>query len=152
MSDSISVEITVRSHGDGHHARAGSGKQAKTASCTSDALSAALRAAAKWLLLPVERIVIERTTESTFIARPIGANEVFTEIDFEDKGQDFLHWVIAGDGIVFDCTPFQSWVWCGGRVTNLKGLRVGGFVEFSSYQEKIIITERVEKLNRRAAS
>lgn len=37
-------------------------------------------------------------------------------IQFEDNGQDFLHWDVHPDtGKVLDCQPFQYSIWCDGR-------------------------------------
>ncbi len=143
----------LNNHGmTAHTARAGHGKGVKTASCTSDGLTAALRAAGKWFDLPESQIVVARTTERGYTARPIRAHEVFTEIEFEDRGQDFIRWTVAGDGTVYDCQPCQSWVWCGGRVLNMDALRVGGLVKFASYQDSITVAYRIVNLNRRDAS
>lgn len=146
------LPIGVRQAGSTYTARAGHGKGVKTASCTSDGLTAALRAAAKWFDLPESQIVVARTTERGYTARPIRAHEVFTEIEFEDRGQDFIRWTVAGDGTVYDCQPCQSWVWCGGSVLNLDALRVGGLVKFASYQDSITVAYRIVNLNRRDAS
>lgn len=40
-------------------------------------------------------------------------------ITFEDKGQDFLRWIIDEDNIVIDSQPFQGWLWCGYVVIEL---------------------------------
>lgn len=36
-------------------------------------------------------------------------------VKFEDKGQDFLEWIIK-DGIIIDCQPFQFDFWVGKKV------------------------------------
>lgn len=36
-------------------------------------------------------------------------------IKFEDKGQDFLEWIVK-DGVVVDCQPHQFRVWAGKKV------------------------------------
>lgn len=46
----------------------------------------------------------------------------FITIHFEDHGQDFLEWDCDKDGIIIDCRPFQSNVWCKGRVANLNSI------------------------------
>lgn len=38
------------------------------------------------------------------------------KIYFEDKGQDFLWWIIDEFGLVIDCGPFQGFVWIGSTV------------------------------------
>lgn len=146
------ITITVRLAGSTYTARAGTGKHAKTASCTSDGISAALRAAAKWFDLPAAQLVVARTHEKTYTARPIRAGEIFTDIEFEDRGQDFIEWTIAADGTVHDCQPCQAWVWCGGRVTNLDQLKEGGEVVFHGYLGQNTIAYRIVKLTRRDAS
>ncbi len=148
----LSVVIAVRMAGGTYTARAGIGKHAKTASCTSDALTAALRAAAKWFGLPESQIVVARRAECLFYARPIHAHEIFTEIEIEDRGQDFIKWTVAADGTVYDCQPSQSWMWCGGCATNLAQLKVGGAVKFRHYLGSITINYRITKLSRRDAS
>ena len=35
------------------------------------------------------------------------------ELFFEDKGQDFLSFIINKNGKIIDCQPFQSWFWVG---------------------------------------
>ncbi len=35
------------------------------------------------------------------------------EVTFEDKGQDFLVWIIDEDGYVLDSQPFQKNIWVG---------------------------------------
>src|SRR5690606_19801034 len=44
------------------------------------------------------------------------------KITFEDKGQDFLTWVINSDGSVVDCRPFQFSIWPKVIVTNYNEL------------------------------
>lgn len=144
------LPVCVHLAGSTFTARAGHGKNVKMASCTSDGLTAALRAAAKWFALPASQIVVARITERGFTARPIRANETFTEVEFEDRGQDFIRWTVAGDGTVYDCQPSQSWVWCGGCVAN--HLKIGGNVEYTSYNGSLMLAYRIVKLSRRDAS
>lgn len=146
------VPIVVRYSGGTNTATAGHGKNATKASSTNDDLRAALCAAAKWFGLPESQIVVARVSKTTFTARPIRAHEIFTEIEFQDRGQDFIRWTVAGDGIVFDCQPSQSWMWCGGFVTNLDSLAVGGFVRFSHYLGWNTIAFPIVSLKRRDVS
>lgn len=150
--DHLSVDITVRFSGNTYNARAGKGKLSKAASCTSDALSAAYRVASKWLCIPKHQIVVEQISHSGFRARPLSAGETITEIIFEDKGQDFLRWILSSDGVVIACTPFQAWAWCGGRVKNAETLQVGGLVEFESGQYSSTIKYRIIMLRKGDAS
>lgn len=46
------------------------------------------------------------------------------KIHFEDKGQDFLWWIIDPEGKVIDCGPFQKSFWVGSAVF-LPDLEVG---------------------------
>lgn len=46
----------------------------------------------------------------------MGKDSKFTEIHFEDNGQDFLFWVINEKGLVVDSQPFQASVWRGFEV------------------------------------
>ena len=48
-----------------------------------------------------------------------------------DHGQDFLRWIVDESGKVISCEPFQSAVWCGCQVTNLKGLKPGHTVQIA---------------------
>jgi hypothetical protein len=45
-------------------------------------------------------------------------------IHFADDGQDFLRWHVAANGVVVCSEPFQSWVWVGYVMMNV---RVGRF-------------------------
>ena len=38
------------------------------------------------------------------------------KINFEDRGQDFLWWVIDENYEVTDCGPFQASVWVGSQI------------------------------------
>lgn len=44
----------------------------------------------------------------------------YKEIHFEDKGQDFLFWVINENNVVVDSQPFQAGIWCGAQLLNVK--------------------------------
>lgn len=154
MSTSIvntRVAISVSDRGI-FRARAGKGNQAMLAYSTSDALTAAYRAAEKYFSLPAQQLVVERVSEEAFFARTFATGEVLTEITFEDKGQDFLYWVLSGNGVVLESRPFQSWIWCGGRVTNLAKLQVGGTVDFESDLSQLTIKYRIENLLKRTVS
>jgi hypothetical protein len=41
-----------------------------------------------------------------------------TIVTFKDSGQDFLRWIVAPDGTVLDCAPFQGDIWIGNKVTH----------------------------------
>lgn len=50
---------------------------------------------------------------------------VYTTVEFEDHGQDFLRWDIdESTGLVFASHPFQGFAWRGCEV-NMKALAVG---------------------------
>jgi hypothetical protein len=48
------------------------------------------------------------------------------KIFFEDRGQDFLWWVVDDKGAVIDCGPFQFDIWTKCTVLNHAFLFVGG--------------------------
>ena len=51
-------------------------------------------------------------------------------VHLQDNGQDFLEWHLDDAGTVVDCQPFQGWLWCGSRVTNLAELAPGVQIRF----------------------
>lgn len=51
-------------------------------------------------------------------------------IKFEDHFQDFLEWDLDAHGNVVESRPFQGWLWCEARVTNMPALREGAFVKY----------------------
>ena len=53
--------------------------------------------------------------------RPVTVRTIY----FEDRGQDFLWWTIASNGMVVDCGPFQATTWCKCVVLGAKRLTVG---------------------------
>ena len=46
------------------------------------------------------------------------------EVEFEDKGQDFLRWTIK-DGVVVACEPFQKELWKGTKVHSTMMIKPG---------------------------
>ncbi|EPJ3069071.1 TPA: hypothetical protein ACGJ4G_002872 [Pseudomonas aeruginosa] len=52
-----------------------------------------------------------------------------TLIEFQDNGQDFLVWLLNQDGVVVRSWPYQTDVWGGTKVTNLKTLKRDGIVK-----------------------
>lgn len=148
------VDITVRT-GNDNIARAGSGKAAKTASSTSDAVTAAYRAAAKYFALPESAIAVEclaqRSDTTRFVARPLVPRELITTITFEDHGQDFLEWRVTHDGIVITCAPFQGFLWKKAKVLNVDQLTPGMHVRIRMPYESGItqIVHLVEKVSAR---
>jgi len=42
------------------------------------------------------------------------------QIEFEDCGQDFLHWYLDSNGVVVACKAFQGSFWNGCKVTEIK--------------------------------
>lgn len=49
-------------------------------------------------------------------------------IEFQDHGQDFLHWNLDKRGYVIESA--QGWIWLGSRVTNMRELAPGSIVSF----------------------
>jgi len=37
-------------------------------------------------------------------------------VEFEDNGQDFLHWLVSPEGEILDCGPSQAEIWCACKV------------------------------------
>lgn len=70
-------------------------------------------------------------------------------IHFEDHGQDFLTWEVDQDGFVTDAQPFQSTIWGGCKVINMKELKPGGPVKFQSRHDgrNYTLLYPVEKLS-----
>jgi hypothetical protein len=62
------------------------------------------------------------------------------KIFFEDRGQDFLWWVVDDKGAVIDCGPFQATVWTKCTVLNHDRLFVGGGVLIKTPQEEKPLT------------
>lgn len=45
-------------------------------------------------------------------------------VHFKDDGQDFLRWFLDADGRVLRSEPFQTWLWKGCTIVNLRQLRI----------------------------
>lgn len=66
---------------------------------------------------------------------------------FEDKGQDFLWWVVDENGVVTDCGPFQASLWVGNTVIAPELLLVGDQPEFISKQgNALLLNYKIEKI------
>lgn len=120
------VTVIVR-YGSTNIARAGKGKDACTASSTSDPFSAALAAARKYFGKRTSVSLVwkdhgDNGRPMEFVAMP---GHIMTTVELEDRGQDFWRWVINHIGEVVDCAPLQGWCWEKCRVTNLADLAVG---------------------------
>jgi hypothetical protein len=83
------------------------------------------RAAGSRSVNPVARLLLAPQALAAADYATIGKGTVYTTVEFEDHGQDFLRWDIEeATGLVFDSQPFQGGVWCGCLV-NMKALAVG---------------------------
>lgn len=85
--------------------------------------------------------------------RPVKPSPVF-KIEFEDHGQDFLHWYVQ-NRIVIDCTPFQKRIWCGNRIAKVPA--VGQLVRFLSrhtgkYMNVQYVVTKVEQCSEEQAA
>lgn len=129
MSTDDTVEVTVRGCTT-YVARAGHGRDAKTASSTSSAYSAALLAARKFFRASARRTVLAYVGDQDGVIRFTAVRHAspvsFITIWFEDRGQDFLEWeIVAQTGQIIDCHPFQYTTWARCVVRNPKHLKVG---------------------------
>ena len=68
IENSASVLVSARLSGGTYRARAGTGKPAKTASCTSCGPNAALSAASKYFGVPEEQISLAKASPGVFKA------------------------------------------------------------------------------------
>ncbi|WP_027671281.1 hypothetical protein [Rheinheimera baltica] len=69
-------------------------------------------------LLPDQKFTVVNTGKEYWEihkSEEIKEQPKFQTIQFVDKGQDFLEWIVR-DGIVIDCQPFQFTIWTGGSV------------------------------------
>lgn len=65
-------------------------------------------------------------------------------IHFKDDGQDFLRWYVAANGVVVCSEPFQTFVWAG---TVMLNVRVGRFPTVRSNEGHIrTVKHRVTKV------
>lgn len=65
-------------------------------------------------------------------------------IHFKDDGQDFLRWYVAANGVVVCSEPYQTWMWAG---TVMLNVRVGRFPTVRSNEGHIrTVKHRVTKV------
>jgi hypothetical protein len=67
-------------------------------------------------------------------------------ITFEDKFQDFLTFEVTPKGKIVDVQPFQYSIWSKFSVTNVKSMKVGGFVNLKKGKEEMTIKYPIEKI------
>ena len=66
---------------------------------------------------------LAKQIKSGKVVQPILKNSL---VEFEDEGQDFLQWLVAPDGTILDCGPFQFDVWSQSKVTATSTHKVTG--------------------------
>lgn len=70
-----------------------------------------------------------------------------TLIEFKDNGQDFLVWSVDEAGVVQRSEPFQTDIWRGLEVKNLKILKAGGVVEYFHHGRHAVISHLVKAVH-----
>lgn len=70
-----------------------------------------------------------------------------TLIEFKDNGQDFLVWIVDEAGVVLRSEPFQTDIWRGLTIKNLKTLKAGGVVEYSHHGRHAVISHLVKAVH-----
>lgn len=70
-----------------------------------------------------------------------------TLIEFKDNGQDFLVWIVDESGVVLRSEPFQTDIWRGLEVKNLKMLKAGGLVEYLHHGRHAVISHLVKAVH-----